>query len=56
MRAWRLPKLGHVKRTIEVGCISELVECGECSFIAIQITLDGIAAGDLCIVPVEALD
>jgi transcriptional regulator of heat shock response len=42
--------------TISVGCESEFVECADCSFVAIQITIDGAPSGELCIVPVEDLD
>lgn len=40
------------RHVIDLGCETELVECGEHSFVALQLTMDGIPAGDLCIVPI----
>ena len=42
--------------SIEIGANSELVEAGECSFIALELTLDGIPTGNLEIIQLQDLD
>ncbi len=54
MDGWELPNIGHV--SIKIGCLTELVECDECSFFAFEITFDGVPQGELCIVPIDGLD
>ena len=44
------------RHVIDLGWETELVECGEHSFVALQLTMDGIPAGDLCIVPLDEFE
>lgn len=41
---------------VKVGCNSELVEADECSFVALELTFDGVPCGDTQIIPLQNPD
>lgn len=49
-----MPDEDHL--SIQVGCNAEFVECDDCSFLALQLTIDGAPSGELCIVMLGEID